>query len=50
MEKLIVIICKGNDGYGTWIEDLPSVYGKEDTVENNRYKLKTIVSLNSETQ
>jgi len=39
MEKLIVTICKGIDGYGAWIENLPGVYGEGDTVEATKQSI-----------
>ena len=40
MEKLNVTICKGNDGFGAWIDNLPGVYGQGDTVEDAKVSLK----------
>lgn len=40
MEKLKVTICKGNEGFGAWIENLPGVYGQGDTVEEAKSSLK----------
>ena len=39
MEKLNVIICKGDSGYGAWIENLQGVYGEGDTVEATKQSL-----------
>ena len=45
MEKLIVTICKGNDGYGAWIENLPGIYGEGDTVEATKQSIITGLNL-----
>ena len=34
MEKLSITICKGDESYGAWIENLPGVYGEGETVED----------------
>jgi predicted RNase H-like HicB family nuclease len=39
MEKLIVTIAKGIESYGTWIENLPGIYGQGDTVEEAKQNL-----------
>jgi predicted RNase H-like HicB family nuclease len=39
MEKLIVTICKGDEGYGAWVENLPGVYGEGDTVETTKQSI-----------
>lgn len=40
MDKLNVTICKGEEGFGAWIENLPGVYGQGDTVEEAKGNLK----------
>jgi len=39
MEKLNVTICKGDSGYGAWIENLQGIYGEGDTVEATKQSL-----------
>jgi predicted RNase H-like HicB family nuclease len=40
MRKLTAVICGGKDQYGTWIEELPGVYGAGNTVEETQASLQ----------
>lgn len=45
MDKLTVVIVKGNDQYAAWIEEIPGIYAAGDTVKDVKDDLKSSIEI-----